>query len=82
MTSFAHEFRAELCRDCPSAALVMPHFPGSFVCIETKAGTKTMHTIQTSYRGLSLLVDLNWDRLLYAGTIALALFLGAYMGSL
>lgn len=41
-----------------------------------------MQTIQTSYRGLSLLVDLNWDRLLYAATIAGALFLGAYMGSL
>jgi hypothetical protein len=43
---------------------------------------KTMHTIQSSYRGLSLLFDLNWDRLLYVGTIAGALLLGAYVGSL
>ena len=41
-----------------------------------------MQTIQTGYRGLTLLFDLNWDRLLYVGTIAGALFLGAYVGSL
>ena len=41
-----------------------------------------MQTIQTGYRGLSLLVDLNWDRLLYVGTIAFALLLGAFVGSL
>lgn len=35
-----------------------------------------MQTIQNSYRGLSLLMDLNWDRVLYIGTISLAL-LGA-----
>ena len=36
-----------------------------------------MQTIKTSYRGLSLLVDLNWDRALYLGTMAVALALGA-----
>ena len=41
-----------------------------------------MHTIESSYRGLSLLVDLNWDRLLYLATIAAALGAGAYIGSL
>lgn len=41
-----------------------------------------MQTLQTGYRGLTLLVDLNWDRLLYVGTIAVALLLGAYVGSL
>lgn len=41
-----------------------------------------MQTLQTGYRGLTLLFDLNWDRLLYAGTIVAALFLGAYLGSL
>ena len=41
-----------------------------------------MQTIQNSYRGLSLLVDINWDRLLYVATIAAALLLGAYFGSL
>ena len=41
-----------------------------------------MQTLQQSYRGLSLLFELNWDRLLYLGTIALALLLGAYLGSL
>lgn len=41
-----------------------------------------MQTIQNSYRGLSLLMDLNWDLVLYIGTIALALLAGAYVGSL
>jgi len=41
-----------------------------------------MQTIQTGYRGLTLLLDLNWDRFLYFGTIAVALLLGAYLGSL
>ena len=42
----------------------------------------TMQAIATNYKGLSLLVNLNWDRLLYIGTIAGALLLGAYVGSL
>ncbi|MGJ8583157.1 MAG: hypothetical protein ACSHXD_03610 [Marinosulfonomonas sp.] len=41
-----------------------------------------MQTIQTGYRGLSLLMDLNWDRLLYLATIAGALMLGAFVGTL
>jgi hypothetical protein len=41
-----------------------------------------MHTIQTSYRGLSLLMDINWDRLLYIATIAFALAAGAFVGTL
>jgi len=41
-----------------------------------------MQAIQNSYRGLSLLVDINWDRLLYIATIATALFAGAFFGSL
>ena len=41
-----------------------------------------MQTIHTGYRGLTLLFDLNWDRFLYFGTIAVALLLGAYLGSL
>ena len=40
-----------------------------------------MQAIQTSYRGLSLLMDLNWDRALYIATIALALAAGAFVGS-
>ncbi len=41
-----------------------------------------MEHIQQGYRGLSLLMDLNWDRLFYVGTIVLALGAGAYMGTL
>ncbi len=41
-----------------------------------------MHTIAQGYRGLHLLWDLNWDRLLYVGTILVALLAGGYLGSL
>lgn len=41
-----------------------------------------MQAIQNSYRGLSLLVDVNWDRILYPITIVAALFAGAFFGSL
>ncbi|WP_457645471.1 hypothetical protein [Profundibacter sp.] len=41
-----------------------------------------MEMIQNSYRGLSLLIDINWDRLLYLATIAGALWGGAFFGSL
>lgn len=40
-----------------------------------------MQTIIGGYRGLSLLVDLNWDRLLYLATIGGALFLYCYFGA-
>ncbi|WP_421704211.1 hypothetical protein [Aliiroseovarius sp.] len=40
-----------------------------------------MEHIQQGARGLSLLVDLNWDRLFYIGTIAAALGAGAALGA-
>ena len=41
-----------------------------------------MQTLQNSYRGLSLIMELNWDRMLYLGTLALALMVGALLGGL
>ena len=41
-----------------------------------------MQMIQSSARGLGLLVDLNWDRLLYLATILAALGAGTLLGSL
>lgn len=41
-----------------------------------------MHTLSSGYRGLSLLWRLNWDRILYLATIAGALMIGAFIGSL
>ena len=41
-----------------------------------------MQTIAAGYRSVSLLVTINWDRLLYISTIVFALFLGAWLGSL
>jgi hypothetical protein len=41
-----------------------------------------MQTLQKGYRGLSLLVDLNWDRILYLAALLGALMIGAYIGGL
>lgn len=41
-----------------------------------------MQTIQNTYRGLSLIMELNWDRVLYIATIAVALAAGAFVGYL
>ncbi len=40
-----------------------------------------MQTMVNSYRGLSLLVDLNWDRIFSVGTIVVGLLAGAFLGS-
>lgn len=39
-----------------------------------------MQTLAAGYQGVTLLVNLNWDRILYLGTIAAALGLGAWLG--
>ncbi|MDF1727588.1 MAG: hypothetical protein P1U53_07560 [Sulfitobacter sp.] len=41
-----------------------------------------MQTINRSYRSLGLLIELNWDRALFTGTIALGLLAGAYIAAL
>lgn len=41
-----------------------------------------MQTIQAGYKSISLLLMINWDRLMYAFTIIAALFLGSFLGSL
>lgn len=40
-----------------------------------------MQAMQQTYRGFSLILQLNWDRLLSLFIIAAALFVGAYFGS-
>lgn len=41
-----------------------------------------MQTIQEGYKTFSLLISINWDRMLYVFAIAASLFLGAYLGTL
>lgn len=41
-----------------------------------------MQTLQQSYRGISLMMELNWDRIMFIATIACALLAGAWLGSL
>jgi hypothetical protein len=45
-------------------------------------GCAVMQTIMRNTRGLSLLVNLNWDRILYVATIIGALWAGAWVGSM
>ncbi len=40
-----------------------------------------MQTIASGYRSLSLIVNLNWDRLFSLGTIVVGLLAGAFLGS-
>lgn len=40
-----------------------------------------MQTLTEGYKGVSLLIGLNWDRLLYVATIGGALWAGAFLGS-
>ena len=40
-----------------------------------------MQTLQTGYRGLELLVELNFDRAIWLLALGGALFLGAYLGT-
>lgn len=41
-----------------------------------------MQHIVSGYRGLGVLMDLNWDRLLYLAAILAALLAGGFIGSL
>ena len=41
-----------------------------------------MTTLRAGYESIHELFDLNWDRLLYAATIAVALVAGSYFGQL
>lgn len=41
-----------------------------------------MQRLQYGYRGMALLVGLNFDRLLWVAAIAAALYLGTHVGSL
>lgn len=41
-----------------------------------------MITLMNGYSALSLIFQLNWDRLLYIATILVALGAGAFLGSL
>jgi hypothetical protein len=40
-----------------------------------------MQTVIKGYRGLSLLVWLNWDRVFFLGTLVVGLLAGAFLGT-
>ncbi|MCF1710006.1 hypothetical protein L0V05_14405 [Tabrizicola sp. J26] len=40
-----------------------------------------MQTVMKGYRGLTLLVGLNWDRIFFLGTILVGLLAGAFLGT-
>ena len=40
-----------------------------------------MQIIESGYRGLSLVMKLNWDSMFFLGTIIVGLLAGAFLGS-
>ena len=40
-----------------------------------------MQTVMDSYRGVSLLIKMNWDVLFTVGTVVVGLLAGAFLGS-
>ena len=40
-----------------------------------------MQTLQNGYRGMNLILTINWDRLVYVFAIGASLFFSAYVGS-
>lgn len=40
-----------------------------------------MQTVIQGYRGLSLVISLNWDRIFTLGTVVVGLLAGAFLGS-
>ena len=49
---------------------------------DDESGVSPMQAIMRQTRGLSVLFNMNWDRLLYVLTCAVALAAGAWVGSL
>jgi hypothetical protein len=39
-----------------------------------------MQTVMNGYRGLTLVIRLNWDRVFFLGTIIVGLLAGAFLG--
>lgn len=40
-----------------------------------------MQTVMDSYRGVSLLIKMNWDVIFTVGTVVVGLLAGAFLGS-
>ncbi|MCU0802606.1 MAG: hypothetical protein MUD11_12680 [Rhodobacteraceae bacterium] len=40
-----------------------------------------MQTVMKGYRGLSLVMGLNWDRLFFFGTLVVGLLAGTFLGN-
>jgi hypothetical protein len=58
----------------------MPHLDA--ILRPLRVREEKMQAIQNGYRGVSLLMDLNWDRAFFIGAITVALGAGAWIGSL
>jgi hypothetical protein len=48
--------------------------------VKVKKRVKPMQAVMKGYRGISLLMGLNWDRLFSVGTVLAGLLAGAYLG--
>lgn len=59
---------------------ILPHSVGKQGASLEKTGA-AMQTVLNGYRGLSLLLGLNWDRIFTLGTIVVGLLAGAFLGA-
>lgn len=67
----------------PDIAAPPPHLRlYSTLILVKRIGVQTMHTLTQGYKGVSVLVSLNWDRVLFTGLLIGALYAGAYVALL
>ncbi len=59
---------------CPNIAAILTG--------KAKLNESDMQTITDGYRGMCLLFDLNWDRIMYLVTLIVALMVGGFIGSI
>lgn len=55
--------------------------PGYFQSVEVDARGVNMQAVIQGYRGLSLIISLNWDRIFTLGTVIVGLLAGAFLGT-
>lgn len=63
------------------AAIVVPHFWPMVEPSRRIGKGIDMQAVLKSYKGLSLLVGLNWDLLFTIGTVIVGLLAGAFLGT-
>jgi hypothetical protein len=59
---------------------LLPNLRSNLPRIEAENWWNMQHIVD-GYRGVALLINLNWDRIIYVSTMIVALYAGAFVGS-